>query len=469
MLTFGSLFSGIGGFDLGLERVGMKCKWQVEIDEYATKILEKHWPKVRRYKDIKEVKELEYVDVICGGFPCQDISNAGKRAGITGERSSLWKEYLRVIRMVRPKYVIVENVAALINRGLDTVLADLASCGMDAEWDCIPASSIGAPHRRDRVFIIGTYRNTDSYNVMQVSEVRKGKETIASRICEIVAYPDNRCEQKHEIQTRRDTFKSGGQDMADTNSMRMERSWSEQQTTRIKRKSKDVPDSNCKRLQRNIKKEPDEWKQKKEPRCRSDIIPDTYDFNYWKQRQKSIQEANRRKYWATDAGILRVANGIPRRLYCIMDQKRQAPNQNEVDTINEFNWKIMRSLWEKRETSKTPSKLRQDGVPDIMSDRPQEYTHEEWYLGQRIEEDEELRYMWETVCTEPQHETQDMREELLEQIREIERIKTLETKNRISRIKCLGNAIVPQVAEFIGERVVQLDKVRQNNHNITEN
>jgi len=153
-MNFGSLFAGIGGFDLGLERAGMSCKWQVEIDDYATKVLEKHWPDVTRYRDIREVTELEPVDLICGGFPCQDLSYAGKGAGITGERSGLWKEYARIIRLVRPRFVLVENVPALLGRGMGVVLGDLAACGYDAEWDCIPAAAVGAPHQRDRAWIV---------------------------------------------------------------------------------------------------------------------------------------------------------------------------------------------------------------------------------------------------------------------------------------------------------------------------
>src|SRR6266704_6055187 len=118
-LTYGSLFSGIGGIDLGLDRAGFQCQWQVEINEYAQKVLAKHWPDVARYGDIRTVGKhiLEAVDLIAGGFPCQDISNAGKRAGIEGERSGLWSEYFRVICELRPRYIIVENVAALLGRG----------------------------------------------------------------------------------------------------------------------------------------------------------------------------------------------------------------------------------------------------------------------------------------------------------------------------------------------------------------
>lgn len=156
MLTFGSLFAGIGGFDLGFERAGMKCKWQVEIDEYARRVLEKHWPDVQRFGDIRSIRKgaLGHVDVICGGFPCQDISSAGKKTGITGEKSSLWFEMLRIIRLVRPKYVVVENSSALYERGLDTVLAGMAASGYDAEWQVLPASAFGASHERERTYVI---------------------------------------------------------------------------------------------------------------------------------------------------------------------------------------------------------------------------------------------------------------------------------------------------------------------------
>jgi DNA (cytosine-5)-methyltransferase 1 len=154
-LTFGSLFAGIGGFDLGFERAGLQCRWQVEIDPFCQKVLAKHWPDVTRYGDIRECGDnLERVDIICGGFPCQDISLAGKGAGLAGERSGLWREMLRLIRLLRPAYVVVENVAALLGRGINTVLGDLADSGYDAEWRCIRASDVGAPHGRNRVWIV---------------------------------------------------------------------------------------------------------------------------------------------------------------------------------------------------------------------------------------------------------------------------------------------------------------------------
>lgn len=155
-MRYGSLFSGIGGIDLGFDRAGMECVWQVEIDDYATKVLEKHWPKVHREKDIRDcgAHNLEWVDVIAGGFPCQDISYAGRGAGLDGERSGLFFEAVRVVRELQPRFVVLENVAALLTRGLDRVLGTLAEIGFDAEWHCIPAAAVGAPHIRDRVFVL---------------------------------------------------------------------------------------------------------------------------------------------------------------------------------------------------------------------------------------------------------------------------------------------------------------------------
>ena len=157
-LTFGSLFAGIGGFDLGFERAGMVCKWQVEIDLYAQRVLAKHWPDVRRHDDVRTFPPAPAsdwrVDVICGGFPCQDISYAGLGAGLQGERSGLFYEAMRIVRILGPRFVVLENVAALLNRGMGDVLATLAAGGRDAEWACIPASSVEAPHIRDRVFVV---------------------------------------------------------------------------------------------------------------------------------------------------------------------------------------------------------------------------------------------------------------------------------------------------------------------------
>ncbi len=164
------LFSGIGGFSLGLERAGgFKTVAFCEIEDYPRKVLAKHWPEVKCYHDVRELTArtlvqdgIGQIDVITGGFPCQDISIAGRQAGMgVDTRSGLWSEIVRLIGELSPSYVILENVANLLSgpsgkRGgwFGRILADLAECGYDAEWENIPAATMGAPHRRERVWIV---------------------------------------------------------------------------------------------------------------------------------------------------------------------------------------------------------------------------------------------------------------------------------------------------------------------------
>jgi DNA (cytosine-5)-methyltransferase 1 len=169
MLKVLDLFSGIGGFSLGLERTGgFETVAFCEIDPFCRRVLAKHWPNVRQYEDVRELTADRLaadgiaVDVITGGFPCQDISIVGKRAGLgEGTRSGLWSEVARLARELRPRFVLLENVSNLLNGPTERpgawfgrVLGDLAEIGFDAEWHCIPASYLGAWHRRDRVWVV---------------------------------------------------------------------------------------------------------------------------------------------------------------------------------------------------------------------------------------------------------------------------------------------------------------------------
>jgi len=182
------LFAGIGGFSLGLDRSGgFDTVAFCEICPKARKVLSKHWPNVKQYTDIRELtgeqlkKDGIEVDVITGGFPCQDISCAGKAKGILAERSGLWSEMFRLIRDVRPAWAIIENVSALRSKGLTLVLQNLCEIGYCAEWHCIPSSAIGAPHQRDRIWILA-HPNSEglqghSETLERPSQVRTQKET----------------------------------------------------------------------------------------------------------------------------------------------------------------------------------------------------------------------------------------------------------------------------------------------------
>ena len=187
--TFGSLFAGIGGIDLGLERSGLQCQWQVEIDPYCQKILKKHWPDVPLHDDVKtfppDDRDAWQVDLIAAGFPCQDISVAGKGEGIHGQRSGLFFEIIRIARILQPRWLLLENVPALLARGMGKVLSELADSGYDAQWRVLSAAEVGAPHLRKRLFIFCTLADADNQNVMQhrrpSGHYKQGRRGMATR------------------------------------------------------------------------------------------------------------------------------------------------------------------------------------------------------------------------------------------------------------------------------------------------
>ena len=180
-------FAGIGGFSYAAEKIvgGYETTQFIEIEPYCQKVLKKHWSHVPIHNDIRTftAKPFQY-DAICGGFPCQDISVAGLQKGITKEtRSGLFYELIRIIRMVRPKYVILENVAAITNRGLDIVLGELSEAGYDAEWSVISASSLGACHQRSRWWLVAypnsircRGRNSEGHAIQQRQFLQKEQE-----------------------------------------------------------------------------------------------------------------------------------------------------------------------------------------------------------------------------------------------------------------------------------------------------
>jgi len=260
------LFSGIGGFSLGLERAGMETVAFCEIEEYPRKVLAKHWPNIPCYEDVRDVSKqrldadgIGRIDVITGGFPCQDISVAGKQAGIEGERSGLWGELARIIGDIRPRYAIVENVTALISGDngawFGTVLRDLAQIGYDCEWHCIPASELGAHHHRDRVWIIAYPANSR----------RQKRENIRR------AGPQNQQKQDHDIRCESRGFYKTSND------------------------GDKVPNSDSQRSQRLLTDRTiQEWSET---------------VGHSGQGSESPGRA-----WAIEPAVGRVANGVPRRV-----------------------------------------------------------------------------------------------------------------------------------------------------------
>jgi DNA (cytosine-5)-methyltransferase 1 len=227
------LFAGIGGFTLGLERAGFETVAFCEIEPYAQKVLKKHWPGVPIYDDVRQLTAERLasdgigVDVITGGFPCQDISTAGRQAGIDGERSGLWSEIARLISELQPRYAIMENVTNLVSgdsgRWFGRVLGDLAEIGYDAEWHCIPASAIGAHHHRDRVWIVA-YPNSNGESVCSVN---------AGEICKaaLLAHPSSQYRRDNTELAANQTKRTESainltaicEDVADTNGAQRER------------------------------------------------------------------------------------------------------------------------------------------------------------------------------------------------------------------------------------------------------
>ena len=233
-MKHGSLFSGIGGFDLAASWMGWENIFQVEIDPFCTKILEKHFPKTERYKDINEFDGTKYkgsIDIISGGFPCQPFSQAGKRKGTNDDRY-LWPQMLRVISEVKPAFVVGENVAGLLSmengRIFERILIDLENKGFRIETFVIPACAIGAWHRRDRVWIV-------AYN-----KIKKSKGQIIGDIC-----------------TKRDQFIADSDNPRDgtstneidKNRQAIDKGQTKQSFDRIGRYSEDVPDTNKQGLQ----------------------------------------------------------------------------------------------------------------------------------------------------------------------------------------------------------------------------
>jgi len=367
-LTVGSLFSGIGGLEYGLELTGgFKTIWHCEIDPYASAVLRKHWPDVPNLGDITKVDwaTVERPDLICGGFPCQDISVAGKGAGIkAGTRSGLWSEFAKAIRALRPRYALIENVPMLANRGLNIVLADLAEAGYDAEWHNISAASVGAWHKRERIFIIATKSlrcgcdggtgdretrhlpHNQERNLEEASERRQSQRQPATG--KVGDVPDT-----ISTRTRLEEHRGGGQERQSADTSKSEVLRQENREIGAEGNNPDctnVPDTDTRRLERT-ETQGGEWQGHDALRNsgKSDEIPvtnvpdteqlvarqggtpdtDTIGIGQQERTRKNIhleqpktieqniddfRRENQCGYWKAEPDVGRVANGVPSRV-----------------------------------------------------------------------------------------------------------------------------------------------------------
>jgi DNA (cytosine-5)-methyltransferase 1 len=295
MIRIGSAFSGIGGFELGLERAipNSKTVWQIEQNPFCQKILQKHWPDAKIYDDVREVgaHNLEPIDVLCAGFPCQDISVAGKGEGLDGEKSGLWWECFRLISELRPRIIVLENVAAITFRGGREVVGSLASIGYDTEWQVISARMFGAPHRRDRWFAVA-YPNS-----LRFMEHTRQSETIQSK--------------RNKGLQRKESKKSNMSKLIHSSNLYVANTYHGSEATKIQagrseyvvcdtRERSKVTNTYSERSAQQSKSSIT-MEQKIKSQCRSSKVEGVHQGNYW---QRHVPESP----------VCRVDDGIPNRV-----------------------------------------------------------------------------------------------------------------------------------------------------------
>ena len=321
------LFAGIGGFTLGLEKAGFTTVAFCEIDSYAQKVLKKNWPGVPIYDDVRQITADRLisdgirVDVITGGFPCQDLSLAGNQAGIEGERSGLWSECARLLGEVRPRYAIFENVTNLLSgeRGdwFKRVLGDISSLGYDAEWHCIPASELGAHHHRDRVWII-CYSNTD----VLLEDARYGQRRDAQSISE-------RGDSQRKRSRNTSTVKRSSENVADPN-QQFSRRGEIYRAVGDERRQKSRPES--KGIQSENRDSHSHYVESSRAVVADTLYAGLQRWLHWRQNEEwqgksghlgcgsAAHRQSRKNEWDIEPDVGRVAHGVPdrsHRLKCL--------------------------------------------------------------------------------------------------------------------------------------------------------
>ncbi len=307
-LTHLSLFSGIGGLDLAAEWAGFSSVGQCEYADYPTKILERHWPDVPRWRDIRTLTGADFyertglrtVDIISGGFPCQPFSTAGKQRGEEDDRY-LWPEMVRVIADLRPTWVVGENVAGIINMALDKVLSDLEGQGYTTRTFLIPAAGVNAPHQRYRTAIVAyADRIGQFYRTDEVKPTERGKppQPESGRCCEAMAYSKSFLRSWRlpiGEETKVTGFSGSSEDVSNPNRPGLQRERAKQQTAGTARDSKNVSDTGSKGFQDGAGKK----------------MPEEQDAERYNSRRG---EPDGTRQWAVEPNVGRVAHGIPNRV-----------------------------------------------------------------------------------------------------------------------------------------------------------
>lgn len=395
-LTVLDLFSGIGGFSLGLERAGMRTVAFCEIDPYCRAVLKKHWPGVPIFEDVRKLTAAditESVDVICGGYPCQPFSLAGKRLGAADDRH-LWPEYFRLVQELRPTWVLGENVVGHIGMGLDNVLSDLEGAGYATRTFVIPAVAVDAKHRRDRTWIVAhsekLQRDGGEYHAgISVGEQSVSESGDCNRSADVADSTGQRQQGSREPSQRCCSAQSGEGKAIDAFSGGVGCQWgAEPSVGRV-----------------------------------ANGIPIELDLLGKIDESRSV---------ATKAN-----------------------DENSQSTCDSIKWKVLQSMWENRKIAETSPKLYERILFDCLPNMPRCYSSEGWFLGAWIEKSKGLRDLWEAFYSTPFNEAQDLQRELLKRIGQIERTKEVgPSSGRNHRLRALGNAVVPEIPEIIGRAII---------------
>ncbi len=431
-MKHGSLFSGIGGIDLGLERAGLECAWQVEIDPYCNRVLEKHWPEAERVEHVKEggKRNLPRVHLVAGGFPCQPHSVAGKRRGAEDDHN-LWPEFFRVIREIRPRYVLAENVPGIVTTYIDTVLFDLEGEGYTCATFNLPAVAFDAPHRRERIFIVA-HKETNSF--------RSDPDSIGRNRAEVneQGRPQQRGVELRDEQERQ--FGSVGRNVAHSHRGRELQPQGSKQDKRRWTGNGGAPVADTQGAG-----------QSNSTLGQGEVQP--RGSGAWSGKRAGT-------WWTIEPDVGRVASGVSASLDGIGVINAHKRCYAKARTAGLPEARRVRTMWLNGEPTAPPSRSERCAVCESpLSGMPYEGSLEGWLLGTGAEEDQDLRDLWGAVFKLQPHDSQDLWEELFERVGAAKRIQAM--ASRVNRLRGLGNAVVPQVAEWVGKRILEHYMMKQ--------